>query len=279
MNLESITTRAMELVGVRSLSVFAGKVFGQPHPPSLGSKEPPRWTKADYVGFRQDARYYLISNAIRAGLTAPLVYATAQIGAGWIVDFMGLVLILHLLIVVVEGYRLGLARELEPKALPTEPNPSARKPAPVTFKTRGYFRPRAFENEPLYRFLGVEWFRRIVVWYGEVTKLSAEDRERGEEVRYVEHAGLQEVVQFESTTRTAEAIHLICALWNLPALWVLVLAGSPWTPVAAALFLLDAYLVLLQRYHRSRVWVLIQMLIERNVSRHHGRDGNASTAP
>jgi hypothetical protein len=298
MNFDYFTTRAMELLGVRGLSLATARLFGVPHPPSVkvvvkssdsanAISEDLSWTKEQFVAFRQDARYSLIANAIRGSMTVPLVYATAELRAGWIPIFTALVLGLHVLIVLVDGYRLALARELEPFALPNtvqEPRPH-RSPA-ITFKTSGYFKPRPFENQMLFRALGVEWFRKVVVWFVETTKLSQEDRKRGEEVHYVESASRSELVQFEAATRTAEAIHLICAIWNVPAATVLILAGSPWAISAVLMIGLDCYLVLLQRYHRARVWALILSLVERlgiersGVSdRAKAKSGNPDTDP
>lgn len=258
--------RLLELIGVRHLSLFSARLFNQPHPPKVRqAKTFAKWSRGDLIAFRQDARFTLIANFIRAALTFPLVLATGQYGSSWVYTVTLGVFVLHILIVLAEGYRLSLAREIERHATDLAATSSGRQSQAITFKTRGYFRPRQFEKF-YYRILGLEAFRRIVVHFIETTKLSRQDKAKGEEVHFVDHAGRPELYHFEASTRMAEAIHLICALWDFPALALLVAARSPWLVFAAFLFVLDLYLVLLQRYHRVRVWAIINT--ERNHKSH-----------
>jgi hypothetical protein len=113
-----------------------------------------------------------------------------------------------------------------------------------------FFRPRPFESEAFYRALGVEHFRRFVVW---LMRTLARD-----EVAFVPPGGTSAAVGYERQTRMSETLHWVLAAITvplLPATWTAG-GGAPfvWTVV---IVWGDVMLALLQRYQRLRLWPIV----------------------
>lgn len=154
---------------------------------------------------------------------------------------MILLLAVHLVFVLNEFYKLSIL-----PMVPADPDgiPKEREKA-VFSPPRGVHKLLWFENVEFYRALGFERFRKFVVDY--VDKL------REEKTQFME-SNYEGRVRFEQDTRTAEKIHLVAGILNVPGFFRMIIMGAyPLGFLIGILLWLDFTLVLLQRYHRTRV--------------------------
>jgi hypothetical protein len=116
--------------------------------------------------------------------------------------------------------------------------------------TKGIFCPYSFETDRLYLALGLEWFRKRVAKF--VERLSGgPSRERASKI------GLY---NFVNDTIAAEKIHLIAAVLGFCIVVPFFAEGNYWLAAYSSLLvLLDGYLAMLQRYHRTRVWLALRL--------------------
>jgi hypothetical protein len=117
-------------------------------------------------------------------------------------------------------------------------------------RTRGivewWFRPRAIEEGPLYRRLGVPIFRTVLMaTLGRLLPL----------VNYrLEGRGIGPLETFERWTRVNETYHLVLGIAMLGAVvYVIPHRRDPPYELIVSGCLLNLYLVLLQRYNRVRL--------------------------
>jgi len=121
-----------------------------------------------------------------------------------------------------------------------------------------YFAPKPWETERLYLHTGVERFRVMMV--EGTTALMYPPGERERNARYMQKLDRNEMLSFDHNTRIGEMIHtagfllhavMASFFWHLDPVMV---------PYFFLLLLYDLYFMGLQRYHRVRIWRLVQRL-------------------
>jgi hypothetical protein len=216
------------------------------------------YSAARIKAMEDGVRYFAMANFLRIVITLPILTMFWVHNAFFWFWLWVLFCTYHATIVLAEFYKATLVGLLRPDP---DPNAKAEEEIGQPWGDR-WFRPRKFESEKFYRFLGIEFFRFLTTAYIEKTKLTLERRSTGERVKYVEKPSPQDLLRFELGTRTAEMIHGIMAVFGLiPAIFAL--TNGLWFPyIPYTLWILwgDSWLVLLQRYHRVRVWKTIERL-------------------
>ncbi len=121
-----------------------------------------------------------------------------------------------------------------------------------------YFAPKRWETEKLYLRTGVERFRVMMV--EGTTALMYPPGERERNARYMQKLDRMEMLSFDQTTRIGEMIHtagfllhvaMFIAFWHVDPVMI---------PYFVLLLIYDLYFMFLQRYHRVRIWRLVQRL-------------------
>jgi hypothetical protein len=197
---------------------------------------------------RNELRYFILANLVRIGLYLPVGYGLWQLGAQTAFGLWIVVNMIHLLSLLSEVYKRYLLRMVERRRQifrqAERPSPP---PEPVT---RGYFSPKLPETIDNYRRIGMERWRKIVVRFverlstGPVNDLSTR---RG-------------LLEFQHVTIVSEKVHLVAG--TISVLLVVPFfryQDWPFAAYGAFLVLLDLYLVLLQRYHRVRIWNALRL--------------------
>jgi hypothetical protein len=235
------------------------------------TKEPDRQHIVD------SARYFVIANWIRLVFYLPVIGVFAWVGQWFGFSLAVLLAIWHLMCIVVERYKLSLLR-LVPKPAPAP----ALTPALPFLQVQGklgesYYRPKRFESPALYQAIGGEVIRKLVLEYTQRTKLTPERRARGEKADYLAERSGKAILDFEFGTRVGEKLHLLALSFNIPILILAWISTPIWFGAYVSLMvLLDGYLVLLQRYHRSRVWGTVVRLRKKLVPGYDTRQNSVS---
>jgi hypothetical protein len=246
----------LRALGIAWAAELLARAFGdRALPPLQSTPESHQWTASELDNVRQQARYYFVANLIRGSLYLPVLYGLAHVQAWWIFGFITALVAFHVICALVEAYRWS-ASQIIPASMNTVPfeKPTVALWAP---EPSAYFVPKFFESDRLYRSLGFEFVRRVVDAYVQKTQLTSEERKEGQKVRFLGDNGRQGLLEFEAETRQAEGMHLAAALINVPPILALALNDSPWVWWNLPIFAADFLLVLLQRYHRVRVWKVL----------------------
>lgn len=246
------------------------RMAGEAMLPPTTSNDLSRWDHERIEEVRDGARYFRTANFWRllvyvfpffAVLAELRETSLAWIPLGTILYFVGF----HVLCITLETYKMLLSNHHEPN-LPQEADRVLEEPdiAPdirLSPKMHWYFSPKFYETEPFYRAIGMPWFKNLVTNYIEATKFDREQKKLGKKNVFVKGRSVDDAKTFIRDTRVAETIHIAAFFINLP----LILEGMILRRYTVVWFVLpvlalDAYLILLQRYHRLRIWPLLEKL-------------------
>jgi len=197
------------------------------------------------IGF---SRYTEGTNWVRFIILLPVIWGASVHHFPWLVVYVSLLAASHLSAIICERYKRAVGRELLPYAEEGDP------PIPVLgpLKESWYYPPKRWESERLYVCLGVTLTQSWIQSFANRYQLERDRRESGERARTIEQPSRKELDQFERSTRVSENFHLIgIALDSVIHVGLLV----TWTVL---IVIFDLECLMLQRYHRVRVWRLVQ---------------------
>ncbi|VVB75054.1 Uncharacterised protein [Candidatus Tiddalikarchaeum anstoanum] len=106
--------------------------------------------------------------------------------------------------------------------------------------THSYFRPKSFEFSKFYEYLGVGIFKKLVTFFKNPSG-------EGDNYFISKERSVDSLINFEKKTRNNETIHAYA------------MAVSVCWPVVSVI---NAYLVMLQRYNRARIVKTLQELLK-----------------
>lgn len=246
------TARFLEVTGIRGLYVFVTQTAKQvPLPPvgQLGSFQ--KWTKEDQETTISHARYFGTSNFLRCVLNGPFLVMFATHDAWWQFWFYVVQNVLHALLVLVEIYKVSLAKLVTPvEAGEKEPEDVPSRPF-----ADWYFRPKGWETERFYQLIGVGSVRKLLLMYTSWALLSKEQRRTGEKPEYVTRPSANQILRFDNESRIAECCHGVLALFDVvPLVFAIQHHLWWWMPYILWAVWGDSWLVMLQRLHRVRLW-------------------------
>ena len=214
------------------------------------------------------SRYFASANVSRTILHLPIVVMFYLAPDWWwkLAGAMFTVFCLwHLLLVFLEIYKSGIMHRI-----PADPDAKG-VPGETYVPTPwgdNYFTPRKWESERFYERLGIIPFQKFTLWYIYVARLTRQERKQGKQIEFVKHKSFSELARFENGTRIGEMVHSYFVGFDLiPVLYALLLHHPGW--IAYTLFILwgDSWLVLLQRYHRVRIWKTFVRIRDREARR------------
>lgn len=188
----------------------------------------------------------------------PVAIALLRCEAWFAFYFLSALMLFHALCVLAENHKLVAATELLETGRYSTIEPAVVQRADDEMPPKNiYFIPKRFESPKLYQLIGVAAIRKVVNWYIDLTQLTKEERAAGKKAKHMPSTRTG-MLDYETETRQAEIVHGIAGALNfvpLLALW----QAKEWTYVAyvAAIILLDLYLVLLQRFHRVRIYAAL----------------------
>jgi hypothetical protein len=193
---------------------------------------------------RRDARYFAMSNGIRAGLLL-LMAVLLRSGPWFALVPAAAGSLFHGVLTVVECYRYSVVLGFEFQH--ADPKPSAPSAPP---SLHPYFGPHPWEPLTIYRLLGSEVARRFILSYKAWARDESSTKLGPAPTVQVSRSAAYETIR---QSRQAEVIHLAGAAFDGVILaGVLRLPGFWWVlPVLG--IVLDLELVLLQRSHRIRL--------------------------
>lgn len=253
--------RTLELLGVRGFYLAMSRLAGERMLPRLDEPNAAGWSRQKIAEIREGSRYFLIANVFRLMVYVGPGIVAAQHSSVIPLATMGVIVLFHVLCIVLELYKSALCRIHSDKLSSGQwveceaPDPPDIRLSP---RMDWWFSPRRWESEPLYRVIGVEMFKSMVTWYIDNTRLTKEERDSGKRPSYIKGLSPLETLKFVRDTRVAESIHLCAFFINVPLFiegLVLNLPLIVW--FVLPVLILDAYLVLLQRHHRLRMWPVI----------------------
>lgn len=248
-----------ERLGMRVFYVFiTNLVKDRLLPPAKEANSAKGWAEHDIRERIESARYFGRAQVVRALCNIPMIYVGWKGNAPWVLYSFLALLAVQILMIGVEVYKHAITSLLtaDPDATP--------EPPPNSFGD-WYFTPKKWESEKFYRAIGIEGFRTFVNWYISSTRLTREEKTTGKKVEYVAKPAPNDLLRFEVGTRIGEIVHLIIALINIMPLVVAIQQYFHGYIIFHCAFFVwgDFYLVLLQRYHRLRIWQTAQKLRER----------------
>jgi hypothetical protein len=253
--------RLLELFGIRGFYQAMSRLAGERMLPGFAVDHAEGWSQNKLGHVKEGSRYFLIANVFR--LTVYVVPALAAIHeSAWIpLATMGILVLFHVLCIVLETYKHQLCR-VHGRRLAEGDWPEMDEPDPpdirLSSRSDWYYAPRRWETEGFYRVFGMALFQNLVTNYIENTRLTREDREAGKKLVFLKGKGKDNTLAFVRDTRVAESIHLCAFFVNTPLLIEgLVLGIKSFMWFIVPVLVLDLYLVLLQRYHRLRMWPMI----------------------
>ncbi len=249
-------------MGFRGLYLTVCRLTGQRAIPSLAEvASAPGWSEEEKEDLLLSARYFSTGNFMRALLFVPFVIFGLTKSGWFIAGVFSVLITFHLVLMVMELYKLQLALRLVPDH---EKPPINKGPLPPTHGD-WWFRPRAFETEAFYRMIGIKFFQWITTTYIQKTSISKVDRREGKKVEFVQRPNPHDLHQFELRTRVGETTHLITALFDLmPLIHAIATKSWWWLPYILWIIYGDVGCTFLQRYHRTRVWPLLTRFRERD---------------
>lgn len=279
-----VLLRVLELLGVRYLyRMTGGGISGQLLPTATDAPTTPGWSHADLEDLLEGARYFGIANFVRLILHIPvLVFLSWQQAWGFVTVF-SVVVAFHLLCVVLEVYKFGVARRLvADESAVAQSEHSVLTVGEALPWGNWFWRNRKWETERFYRALGMDWFQEIVTTYIDLTRLNRRERKSGEKVEYLGKMSPSDLARFEAGTRLGEFAHWIFAALDLGPVVVCALHFKqqwPWMFYLGFLLWGDSSLALLQRFHRLRITGLLERYRareQRKVQKKTERTGAAS---
>lgn len=219
------------------------------------------WTDEMLVEGRRAARYYAVSNGIRAyaylGLMVPAMILHHEHPA----QLLAMLGIFHLMNVSLELYKFNIfSRHLKASEALGVHEPAGTLVKPAAAKTKP-IRILPGETVQIYEALGMEAFRRFMVEYVEWAKISRAERQAGARPTFAGYRG-SDMQMYASNTVISEVIHFAGSFLNLLAVWLLFQDRMIYAGVLILFgVLFDFAVALLQRYHRLRIH---QILAQRN---------------
>jgi hypothetical protein len=256
-----MVAQLLEWLGIRGFYWLMSRLAGERMLPPVRTSHAHGWSLAKVAEIKEGSRYFLTANIFRG-----VVYIPPALGAwghfSWIpLSTMGFIVLFHSLCIILEAYKHQLcqahSRALSEGRWPEE---EAKEPPDIRLssKTDWYFAPRRWESEKLYRALGMFAFQQMVTYYIDNTRLTKEERKRGKKAVFLKSSRPDDTLQFVRDTRVAESIHLCAFFLNIPVFVQGVALQLPFVAgFVLPVLILDAYLVLLQRHHRLRMWSMI----------------------
>ncbi len=246
--------RLYEWTGIRAFYVFMAQLAGEPVLPKLGEGET-HLSPGAVAEWRTNARYHEWANIVLywtyiPGLVGGLIIPNYALF--WISFVLSLI---NVACVLAERYKRAVCTDLLARGA-TGIEELPRPKAPEKPLADWYFVPKRWESVKLYETYGGERFRQMMV--DATTACRFPPHLRKGNAQFIASMGRDEILGFEATTRTAEMIHtggFVLHLVFFIAFWRLEPA------IAVYLFLLllfDFYFMVLQRYHRNRVWKLVE---------------------
>lgn len=247
--------KLFEALGARALYAAVAWIVREPVLPHSRAEAPPAIDQPTMLEIKRESRYFAAANIARAACYLPhfVAFLAGHYRAG-LVYVVGL-FVLHGVMYTVEVYKTALCDFWYPR-LPAKLEPKKVEPTPPT----GWFHLLSFETERFYRLIGMEAFRRFVTWMMSTLTFGFS----GKKVDFIPAPKRSHTVVFEQETRVSETVHLISALTIAPLVWFS-WAGAPWGVGLWSTVVVfgDLGLGLLQRYHRVRVWPVLQRMLER----------------
>ena len=244
-----LVARILELIGVRAFYTFLAPPWHQ-LPKASGLARGAIMSGHLYRKGVRDCRYYAGANAIRLASYAPIYFGIKQ-NPHWIsISVLTLLVAFHVLSILAEAYKGVLLWIAILHDRVTEVESESQIPQPQRPKQSGMFSPYWFESQEGYVRMGLEYFRLRVAKF--VDSLSG-----GPDTERASRKGLY---NFVNDTIAAEKIHLIASVMG--ASMMLPFIAEKKYMLAGYIFLLvmmDVYLALLQRYHRTRVWKALRL--------------------
>lgn len=264
----------MEAIGIRTVFKLAPSArielqlpLAEAAPSAMG------WNPNVIADKREQSRYFAYANFTRFLFHLPVLVFFAKVHTWWAFVLFSTFCVWHLLLVAMEIYKSGIYDLLPHDA-------DAKEPPGVEFRPNpwgdGIFLPKRFESERFYERLGILPFQSFVLWYMHIARLTKQQRKEGRKIDFVTHVSYSELSRFEAGTRVGELVHIIFILFDLiPLTLVFVHKQHLWLPYMLFQVWGDTGLVLLQRYHRVRVWPMILKFREREERRkaraHHAK--------
>lgn len=242
----------------------------------LNRFDPPPLSLFDLTELRDNTRYFGWANVLRGGLYVPVAFKLWEMQSLFAFAVMVGLITFHLLCIVLEVYRNILSnRWLTELGAEYEPNLAEKRRFTEIPTRHWFFSKNLFESIDMYKLIGVERWRRIVVFYSNLTKYSPEERRAGKRIEYLKGGTLESVLKYEYDTRVGELMHLSAWSLNLPPVIAFLQSGRlGWAAYVGVIILLDSYLVMLQRYNRLRV----HRMLEKMVAMKERRKGKVETA-
>ncbi len=244
-----------ERLGIRFLYRFVAGVVMERMLPST-SETNCDWGQDEIEEAERNSRYFGAANFARASCYIPQAIAFYLFRYWPGLNYVLILFILHGHLVALEGYKRRLCKYWIPKI--SEDNSPRAEPDPSLPK--GWFEIKKFESERFYRILGLELFKRFVTMI--MSKLTYGFS--GKRMIYIPQPNRSNTVAFERATRVSEIVHWSSAVSVLP----LVFFSWHGAPLGIAIWSTiivwgDIMLALLQRYHRSRLWVVLKRIVSR----------------
>ena len=213
----------------------------------------------------EQGRYFSISNLSRLLLHLPIVFFFHHFGFWYYESLFVIFCVWHILLIVMESYKMGILTLIPPDPLATEPPGVEYRPNPWG---DAWFLPKRFESVERYEKLRMEKFQSFTLWFMHLARFTKDQRAQGKKIEFVTHASYSELARFEAGTRVSELVHLIFCGFDLIPVVVAILTHQYWWLIYHSwIFSGDSRLVLLQRYHRTRVWKTILRFREREDKR------------
>ncbi|MDI9635114.1 hypothetical protein QPK87_31455 [Kamptonema cortianum] len=242
------------------------KIWGETIPASFSEAPHVKGlTESKIDELTANARYFSAANFWRLVFHLPVIMMFWAFGYPLLSIPFLILCTIHAVLVVTEVYKREVFKlyRVDPSATENKEHQIA-----VTSSRAGdwWYKPKKWETDRFYRWLGMSGFRWFVTTFIEKTRLTRQERKRGERTSYVGKS-VNDIVRFESGTRTAESIHLCMASFDLIPVVFCVTVGFWWgLPYTAWVFVGDFWLSLLQRHHRVRVWKIIERVRAREAS-------------
>jgi hypothetical protein len=258
--------RALETLGIRRFYRLMTNI-GQDE--MLSEHQRPSIKQSKLVEMRNDARYFAWANVLRGGLYVPVVIQLIhqqQWGIAWSLIFL---ITFHTICIGLEIYKAALLDLWIPQTDENGIDPDEVKlaNAPKDLQRHWYFDAKPFEFVSVYRAIGVEHFRRAVVWYTNKTKFSIEEIRAGKRVQYLQ-GSVASMLKYERDTRVGELMHLAALAFNVaPFSYFVSERMWFWVGFVGLILWLDLYLVMLQRYNRMRVQKLLVRQLQKRARR------------
>ncbi|CAN1532463.1 Glycosyl-4,4'-diaponeurosporenoate acyltransferase [Fimbriimonadaceae bacterium] len=241
--------RLMELIGVRVFYTFLAPPWHQ-LPKASGLAKGAIMSGPAYRKGVRDCRYYASANAIRLASYIPIYFGIKENPHPLSVTVLALLVAFHVLSILAEAYKGVLLWIAILHDRVTEDEAQSQIPGPQRPKATGLFAPYWFETQAGYMRIGLEHFRKRVATF--VDSLSGGPA--------TERSSRKGLYNFVNDTIAAEKIHLIASAMG-GCMMVPFIAERKFLLVGyiSLLVLMDLYLALLQRFHRTRVWKALRL--------------------